>query len=100
LDVYIPSLSLAFEYQGIQHYEDLYYFGAPLRVYNERDEIKRKLCAAANITLIEIPYWWDNTKTSLQATIHHTRPDLVDPSPSEPIPHENPNSVANSTYCL
>jgi len=31
----------------------------------------------ANITLIDIPYWWDCNKESLEATIHLIRPDLI-----------------------
>jgi hypothetical protein len=29
------------------------------------------------ITLIQIPFWWDKTKTSLVATIRALRPDLI-----------------------
>jgi hypothetical protein len=32
------------------------------------------------MTLIEIPYWWDHETSSLRATLHHYRPDLM-PSP-------------------
>ncbi len=30
-DMYIPTLLLAVEYQGKQHYEDLFYFGSTVR---------------------------------------------------------------------
>jgi hypothetical protein len=33
LDIFLPSLHLAFEYQGIQHYQEKYYFGNSLRSY-------------------------------------------------------------------
>src|SRR5262249_32758999 len=42
-----------------------------------RDDQKRQVCQSARLTLIEIPYWWDNQKASLLATIHKFRPDLV-----------------------
>jgi hypothetical protein len=77
LDLYLPELSMAFEYQGIQHYEDFYVFGTLSRVYEERDQEKRRACAKANITLIEIPYWWDNKIESLAATINSVRSGLL-----------------------
>ena len=68
LDVFIPSRSLAFEYQGQQHYEDVGGF-SPTKTYQQRDEEKRALCAANNIKLIEVPYWWNRTQESLQEMI-------------------------------
>ena len=65
LDVFIPSKNLAFEYQGQQHFEDVGIFG-PSRVYQQRDDEKRALCAANNIKLIEVPYWWNRTREGLQ----------------------------------
>lgn len=47
LDIWIPSLSLAFEYQGEQHYHDLgAIFGrsGSLSLYQERDVQKRITC--------------------------------------------------------
>jgi hypothetical protein len=64
LDIYIPSKSIAFEYQGIQHYEDVYYFGSSLRMYEERDAEKKKACEEAKISLIEVPYWWNFQKVT------------------------------------
>jgi len=38
-----------------------------------RDQEKQKACLQSGITLIQIPYWWDRSKLSLQSTIsqHH-----------------------------
>ena len=68
LDVFIPSQNLAFEYQGIQHYEDVHLFG-PSKTIQERDEEKRTLCAANNIKLVEVPYWWNRTPEELHKFI-------------------------------
>lgn len=68
LDVFIPSKSLAFEYQGIQHFQEVGVFN-PARTYQQRDEEKRVLCASNDIKLIEVPYWWNRTQQSLQEMI-------------------------------
>ncbi len=81
LDIYIPSLSLAFEYQGEQHYHRNTLFGDP-QLIRSRDEEKKQLCKEANITLIEIPFWWDYNIQDLEATIHHHRPDIIKQPPS------------------
>ncbi len=62
LDLFLPSLSLAFEYQGIQHYQDFFYFGTNARNLEEKDHNKRAACEQANITLIAVPYWWDDKR--------------------------------------
>jgi len=51
LDIWLPNLNLAFEYQGEQHYDD------PEVMI--RDEEKRTACRLAGIRLIEVPYTWD-----------------------------------------
>lgn len=90
LDVFIPSLDLAFEYQGHQHYKKLLAFqDADLAEILVRDEMKRNECKKHGITLIEIPYWWDKTKESLFATIHKSRPDIWE-HPGNPIPERPP----------
>eukprot|EP01114_Cavostelium_apophysatum_P023042 TRINITY_DN8558_c0_g1_i1.p1 TRINITY_DN8558_c0_g1~~TRINITY_DN8558_c0_g1_i1.p1 ORF type:complete len:373 (-),score=66.08 TRINITY_DN8558_c0_g1_i1:152-1270(-) len=76
LDVYIPSLRLAFEYQGIQHYQKQPFLGTEEKDL-KRDSVKRKACDGLGITLIEIPYWWDQKKESLMATIKKHRSDLL-----------------------
>jgi hypothetical protein len=61
-------------------------------LYELRDEEKRKACKEANITLIEVPYWWDYSKDSVSATIRQVRPDLIKVSQAEgkPIPATPP----------
>ena len=59
LDGYSKSLSLAFEYQGKQHYERLGNFQTTAVAFTEqqrRDRRKRRLCKAQGITLFSIPY--------------------------------------------
>ena len=58
LDIYIPSLNLGIEYQGIQHYESVDFFGGENALVHrkELDERKRNLCKKNGIKLLEWPY--------------------------------------------
>lgn len=58
LDVYIPSINIGFEYQGIQHYQPIDYFGGEeaFKKRIELDEKKKRLCMENNVKLIEITY--------------------------------------------
>ena len=53
LDIYIPSLKVAIEYQGGQHFIPIKFFGGEegLEKVKKRDEKKRKLCIKNNIKL-------------------------------------------------
>jgi hypothetical protein len=42
----------------------------------EQDNNKRATATEHGITLIEIPYWWDGSTPSVQATIQDHRPEL------------------------
>lgn len=56
LDVYIPSLNIAFEYQGIQHFKPIDYFGGEqkFKELQERDLRKAALCKKNGVRII---YW-------------------------------------------
>ena len=58
LDFYIPSLRTAIEYQGIQHYLPVDFFGGEeaLAQRQELDRQKKKLCEENEVRLIEWPY--------------------------------------------
>jgi hypothetical protein len=73
LDIFLPSMALAFEYHGEQHFGWHFFFGSP-KAQKERDAEKHKACKELGITLVEIPYWWDGTAASLAATILNCRP--------------------------
>lgn len=54
LDVYIPSLKVGIEYQGVQHYEPVPFFGGEegfIKV-QERDQRKAELCEQNGVILI------------------------------------------------
>lgn len=56
LDGYCEELQLAFEHQGAHHYnENFRFFKKSTQGLKERDELKRKLCQAQGVSLIEIP---------------------------------------------
>lgn len=58
LDIYIPDLKIAFEYQGQQHYHPIKAWGGEksLKELKERDEKKKELCYSNSIKLIEVDY--------------------------------------------
>lgn len=90
LDVYIPSLSLGFEYQGEQHYYQTGLYVLQLDKIQQRDEEKKMACKAAGITLIEVPFWWDGREPSLHATINKHRSNLLPNVTGTPISEDVP----------
>lgn len=55
LDGYCQELGIAFEHQGMQHYENIAAFKDNTIDIQNRDERKRIICKQAGVTLIEIP---------------------------------------------
>ena len=59
LDGYCSELSLAFEYQGEQHFDpdNYFHFGDPASFHSqlERDDRKRQLCKQAGVRLVLVP---------------------------------------------
>jgi len=58
LDIYIPSIKLAIEYQGRQHFEPIDFFGGvEAFIQNQkRDEKKKKLCHKYGVKLLAWRY--------------------------------------------
>lgn len=59
LDMYCPTLNLAVEYSGVQHYKYVPYFHKNKEAFHNqkyRDELKRRMCRDYGINLIEVPY--------------------------------------------
>ena len=65
LDVFIPALNLAFEYQGQQHYDDIPHVFGSIELNKIRDQLKEELAKKININTVHIPYWWDRSYSSL-----------------------------------
>ena len=68
LDLYIPSLRTAIEYQGIQHYLPVEFFGGEDALSQRRDldRVKKELCAVNSVRLIEWPYSVDPTEKNVK----------------------------------
>ena len=68
LDLYIPSLSTAIEYQGVQHYLPVDFFGGEEALSQRRDldRVKKELCEANSVRLIEWPYSLDPTEKNVR----------------------------------
>ena len=69
LDIFIPSLQLAMEYQGEQHYDDMPAGFGYIELSQSRDKIKERLAKNISIKIIYIPYWWDQSLSSLKITL-------------------------------
>jgi len=74
-DIFVPDLSLAFEYNGEQHYMSIPFFN-DVGLTKKRDKNKQVICKYSGITLIIIPFWWDRTIDSIAQTICYARPDI------------------------
>ena len=68
LDLYIPSLRTAIEYQGIQHYSPIGFFGGDeaLQQRQALDQIKKQLCGENDVRLIEWPYDTEPTEKNVR----------------------------------
>ena len=68
LDLYIPSIKTAIEYQGIQHYLPVEFFGGQdaLSQRQDLDRAKKELCTANGVRLIEWPYSVDPTDSNVK----------------------------------
>ena len=71
LDLYVPSLRTAIEYQGVQHYIPVEFFGGEeaLAQRQELDQTKRHLCEENRVRLIEWPYSLDPTDRNVREMI-------------------------------
>ena len=60
-DFYLPNSNILIEYNGIQHYKPIEYFGGKNKFESQikRDNIKREYCQQNDILLFEIPYYSD-----------------------------------------
>lgn len=58
MDVFIPSINVGIEYQGLQHYEEIDFFGGKTSLEERKklDEIKKQKCSEQGIKLIEWKY--------------------------------------------
>ena len=57
-DFYLPELNICIEYNGIQHYKPIEFFGGEENFVEQlkRDKIKKKFCKRNNIELITLKY--------------------------------------------
>lgn len=71
LDIYLPDLRLALEYQGEQHYRPIEHFGgvAAHRRTVERDRQKKELCDANGVSLIYVRYDESLSRAHLRARL-------------------------------
>lgn len=73
LDIYVPALSLAIEYQGQQHFYAVDFFGGEkaLEKNKERDRIKAQKCRNQNVALIYFSYKDELSENLVAKRLNH-----------------------------
>jgi hypothetical protein len=76
LDIYVPSLNLAIEYHGEQHYKPIKRFGGEEKLERQkaRDEHVRMKCKEFNIVFLEWPY----TRKVTEKTVYEIYSQIID----------------------
>lgn len=84
IDIHIPEIGLAVEYQGQQHYQEVALFGGRegFELTKARDERKRALMRANNVRLLEWRYDVPITRAELLSRMAESR--IVLPQSNEP----------------
>lgn len=77
-DFYIPFINAVIEYQGIQHFKPIDFFGGEIALNDtkKRDDIKRKYCELHNINYFAISYL-ENIEVALNKILSNE--DIVCP---------------------
>lgn len=78
-DFYLPDYNCFIEFDGIQHFEVIKYWGGEsgLQERQKKDNIKTKYCLINNIYLIRIPYTMNLKKLVLEDLLPKTSKFLV-----------------------
>lgn len=82
LDGYATSLGVAFEYHGIQHYQQTAFFHETPQAFEERqqdDQQKRRLCEEHGVVLLEVSYAipHDELQVHLAKLLRRVNKDLL-----------------------
>ena len=97
LDIYIPSINTAFEYQGIQHFEPIELFGGE-KGFKKRQELdfrKKALCKENNVNLIEWFYYEDITLIKLMDKLKQNNIEVDISIFNKKIKEESINNESN-----
>ena len=72
IDIYIPSLLIGIEYQGVQHYKPIEHFGGEehFQQQQENDRKKKQLCIDNGVILIEWPYSKEVTEAEVRKELN------------------------------
>ena len=78
IDIFIPSINTAIEYQGQQHYEPIDYFGGEEKFADNkaRDTRKQILCKNNGVILLEWPYSQKITYTNVCVLVDKFRSEF------------------------
>ena len=76
IDIFVPKYQIGFEYQGEHHYKEIPAFGS-MEMYKRRDIEKSNICLAKGITLVKVPYVWNEQLDSLEEYIDVAHPSLL-----------------------